>query len=118
MPKESVSLSLPTSAVDLTRACCSGENYDVWIAAHGQRMGSPGIANYLAWAAQVLEEESYRALFREEVFSEYAARETLADILMASAPLGRKELQAAVQRSLQDARTEVPGLTLRLPPED
>lgn len=109
---EAAAPSLLFSTVDLTRCCCSQENYDAWIALHGLPMGSAGVAHYLARAAQVLEEQSYAALFRQESFDEWAAREHLADILMASAPLSRDELQAAALTSLREARThQAPGLT-------
>jgi hypothetical protein len=93
------------SIVDLTRCCCSQENYDAWIALHGFPLGSAGIAAYLARAAQVLKAESEAASFRQEPFDEWSARERFADILMSSGPLSPKELQAAARTSLSEART-------------
>ena len=92
--------------VDLIRCCCSQENYDAWITWHGLPIGSAGIASYLARAAPVLAEESYAARFRQEPFDQWSAREHLADILMASAPLSPEEWQAAARTSLCEARTE------------
>ena len=104
MPPEAASPSLLWSTVDLVRACCTHEQYDHWMALHGLPIGSAGIAHYLARATQVFEEQAYAVSWRTTC-NEYAARETYADILMASAPLSREELQAAALTSLREART-------------
>src|SRR4051812_31729719 len=80
-PPEAALPSLLLGTVDLTRCCCTQENYDAWITLHGLPIGSAGIASYLARAAQVLEAESDAALFRQEPLDEWSAREHLADIL-------------------------------------
>jgi hypothetical protein len=105
-PPEAAPPSSLLGTVDLIRCCCSQENYDAWITLYGLPIGSAGIASYLARAAQVLVEESYAALFRQELFDEWAAREHFADLLMASALLFPEELQAAARTSLCEARTE------------
>jgi hypothetical protein len=92
--------SLLISGVDLTRACCASENYDAWIAVHGQAMGSPGIAHYFVLAAKTFAEHP---MVRKPDFNAFAARETLADILMASAPLDQEQLREASSLSVLDA---------------
>ena len=116
-PPEAAALSLLWSTVDLTRCCCSQEHYDAWMARYGLPLGSAKVAQYLAQAAQVFEAQSYAALFREEHFDEWAARETFADRLIASAPLGEEALRTAAVASIREAHQErVP--VARRPHED
>ena len=105
MPHKAARRSLLVHIVDLTRCCCSQENYDAWMATHGLPLGAAGIASYLARAAQVLAEECETARFRQKPFDKWSAREHFADILMASAPLSRRVASRRPDQ-LCEARTD------------
>ena len=103
---EAAAPALLWSTVDLVRCCCSHEQYDAWMERYGLALGAAGIAHYFACAAQAFEEQSYAALWRRESFNEWAARECLADRLMASAPLRGEELRQAAARTVREIRRE------------
>jgi hypothetical protein len=93
------------AAVDLTRACCASDNYLSWLSLHEAGLGgSAGITQYLTRAAIAYEEQAHQ--FQRKPFDAAAfdARDNLADILMASAPLTEDELQAAVTMAIHEAR--------------
>ena len=93
------------TAIDLTRSCCAHESYPGWLSANrGTLAGSAEIANYLASAAIAFEEQAHPAVFAD--FEVFDARDNLADILMASAPLTSDELRAAVANAVREARSE------------
>jgi hypothetical protein len=93
------------TAIDLTRACCAHENYLTWLSMHrGTLAGSTEIANYFATAAIAFEEQAHPTVFA--VFEAFDARDNLADILMASAPLTSDELRTALTHAMREARPE------------
>jgi hypothetical protein len=93
------------TSIDLTRACCAHENYLAWLSAHRVSLaGSADIANYLANAAIAFEEQAHPTVFVD--FEAFDARDNLADILMASAPLTCEELCTAVANAIREARSE------------
>jgi hypothetical protein len=98
---------LAVTAIDLTRACAAHELYLPWLQIHRLALnGSAGIANYLFLAALAFEEQAHPQLpTGADVF---VAREILADILMASAPLSSGELREAVRLALQEASDDTP----------
>jgi hypothetical protein len=90
---------------DLTRACCPHENYLAWLSPNrGTLAGSAEIANYFANAAIAFEEQAHPALFAD--FEAFDARDNLADILMASAPLTCDEFRNAVATAISEAHSE------------
>ena len=93
---------LTLSTIDLTRACAAHELYVPWCAQHAQT--SAAIAQYLAAAAIELEEQLHSG--PGLAADPFAARETLADFLMASTPLPPNELINAVQQAIADAQSE------------
>ena len=93
---------LTLSAIDLTRACAAHELYVPWCAQHAQT--SAAIAQYLAAAAIELEEQLHSGPGLSA--DPFVARETLADFLMASAPLSPNDLTNAVQQAIADAESE------------
>ena len=111
-PNEAAPPSLLWSTVDLTRCCCSHEDYDAWMTRHGLVLGAAGVAHYLAKAAQVFEAQSYAAPFREERFDEWAARETFADRLMTAAPLSEEELGVTALTSIWEAHQDTLPATI------
>jgi hypothetical protein len=93
------------TAIDLTRACCAHENYLAWLSIHRCFLpGSADIVNYFANAAIAFEEQAHPTLFAD--FEAFDARDNLADILMASAPLTSEELRTAVSHAIHEARSE------------
>lgn len=93
------------TAIDLTRACCASDNYLDWLSLHSDSLhGSAGIANYFANAALAFEEQAHPHLGPD--FDVFDARDNLADILMASAPLSCEELRAAVTAAIREARLD------------
>src|SRR5689334_3076618 len=91
-------------AIDLTCACCAHENYLTWLSIHrGTLAGSVDIANYFANAAIAFGEQAHPTVFAD--FEAFDARDNLADILMASAPLIGDELRAAVADAIREARS-------------
>ena len=93
---------LVLSAVDLTRKCTEHELYLTWLQLHTVSLhGSAGIAQYLFLAAVALEEQAHRQASHS--FDPYIARETFADILMASVPLSCEELRAAASSAICEA---------------
>ena len=93
------------TAIDLTRACCANDNYLRWLSHHSDALrGSAGIANYLANAALSFEEQAHPHLRPD--FGAFDARDNLADILMASAPLSSDELRTAVTTAIREARLD------------
>ncbi len=71
------------TVADLTRSCCANENYFAWLSNQADELrNSVEIAQYLGQAAEVFEQQAHS---RREEFDELAARDKLADILMASA---------------------------------
>jgi hypothetical protein len=93
---------LAVAAIDLTRACAAHELYSVWLELHSLQLGgSAGIANYLCLAAVAFEEQAHPQI--STGFDPFVAREILADILIASAPLSCDELQSAVAIAISEA---------------
>jgi hypothetical protein len=93
------------TAIDLTRACCANDNYLLWLSHHSDGLhGSAGIANYLANAAVAFEEQAHPQIGAD--FDAFDARDNLADILMASAPLSADELRAAITNAICEARAD------------
>ncbi|MGI9072241.1 MAG: hypothetical protein ACR2JB_13230 [Bryobacteraceae bacterium] len=93
------------TAIDLTRACCANDNYLSWLLHHSDALhGSAGIANYLANAALAFEEQAHPRIRPD--FDVFDARDNLADILMASAPLSSDELRGAVSTVIREARLD------------
>ena len=93
------------TAIDLTRACCANDQYLFWLSHHSDALhGSAGIANYFANAAAAFEEQAHPQSCPD--FDVFNARDDLADILMASAPLSCDELRAAVTAAIGEAETE------------
>jgi hypothetical protein len=96
---------LLVTAIDLTRACCAHDNYLNWLSENrGTLAGSAELANYFASAAIAFEEQAHPTVFAD--FEGFDARDNLADILMASAPLTSDELRAAVTKAIREARYE------------
>src|SRR5947209_369429 len=96
---------LLVTAIDLSRACCASDNYLPWLSEHSDALdGSPGIANYLANAALSFEEQAHPHLGPD--FDVFDARDNLADLVMASAPLSCDELRAAVTVTIREARLD------------
>lgn len=93
---------LTLSAIDLTRACAAHELYVPWCAQHAQT--SAAIAQHLAAAAIELEAQLHSGPGLSA--DPFVARETLADFLMASAPLSPNELTNAIQQAIADAQSE------------
>ena len=95
------------TAIDLTRACCANDNYLLWLSHHSDALhGSAGIANYLANAAAAFEEQAHPQIGAD--FDAFDARDNLADILMASAPLSADELRVAVAKAIYEAKADSP----------
>jgi hypothetical protein len=93
---------LVVTAIDLTSACAAHELYPVWLELHSTQFnGSAGIANYLCLAAVAFEEQAHPQV--STGFDPFVAREILADILIASAPLSCDELQSAVGTAISEA---------------
>ena len=93
------------TAIDLTRACCANDNYLLWLSHHSDALhGSAGIANYLANAAAVFEEQAHPQIGAD--FNAFDARDNVADILMASAPLSTDELRLAVTKAIREAKAD------------
>jgi hypothetical protein len=93
------------TAIDLTRACCANDNYLTWLSLYSDALsGSAGIANYFANAALAFEEQAHPQICRE--FDVFDARDNLADILMASAPLSSDELRGVVTAAIREAATD------------
>jgi hypothetical protein len=96
---------LLVTAIDLTRACCAHDNYLSWLSIYrGTLPGSADVANYFASAAIAFEEQAHPTVFSD--FEAFDARDNLADILMASAPLTSDELREAVADAIREARLE------------
>jgi len=93
---------LTLSAIDLTRACAAHELYVPWCAQPAQT--SAAIAQYLATAAIELDAQLHSGPGLSA--DPFVARETLADFLMASAPLSPIELTKAVEQAIDDAESE------------
>jgi hypothetical protein len=97
------------TAIDLTRACCANDHYLLWLSHHSDALhGSAGIANYLANAALAFEEQAHPQVCPG--FDAFDARDNLADILMASAPLSCDELRAAVTAAIREAKADASPL--------
>ncbi|MGH6682110.1 MAG: hypothetical protein ACREDL_24970 [Bradyrhizobium sp.] len=97
-----VAYDLLLTAIDLTRACCANDNYLPWLSHHANALrASAGIANYVANAAFAFEEQAH--LHVHPGFDIFDARDNLADILMASAPLSSDELRDAVTAAIRNA---------------
>jgi hypothetical protein len=93
------------AAVDLTRASCASHNYLSWLALHEAPLGgSAGITQYITRAAIAYEEQARQYQRKPFSVAAFDARDNLADILMASAPLTEDELQAAVTMAIHEAR--------------
>ena len=96
---------LPLTAIDLTRACCANDDYILWLSHYSDALhGSAGIANYLANAASAFEEQAHPQIGAN--FDAFDARDNVADILMASAPLSADELRVAVTNAICEAKTD------------
>jgi hypothetical protein len=88
------------SAIDLTRACCANAYYFEWLEKYEPLLdGSLGIARYFAAAAGGLDDA--RRAFRDR-FDELDARDTLADLLMSSAPFPEEHLPNIAGRAIQE----------------
>jgi hypothetical protein len=109
MTPAQVARDLTITAIDLTRACSEHELYVIWLRNWTPALnGSAGIANYLFLAAMAFEEQAHPQLpTAADVFE---AREILADILMASAPLSSDELRQAVKLSMDEASEDTPNV--------
>jgi hypothetical protein len=93
------------TAIDLTRACCANDNYFPWLSRYSDALpGSAGIANYFANAALAFEEQAHPQICLE--FDVFDARDNLADILMASAPLSSDELRAVIITAIREATAD------------
>lgn len=93
------------AAVDLTRACCASHNYLSWLSLHEAPLGgSAGITQYITRAAIAYEEQARQYQRKPFSVAAFDARDNLADILMASAPLSEDELNAAVTMAIHEAR--------------
>jgi hypothetical protein len=96
--------ALLITAVDLTRSCCANENYFCWLSNHAEELqDSVAIANYLALATDIFQ---FQANAHIKHFDPLAARDSFADVLMASSLLTVPELQAAVTQCIQECRFE------------
>ena len=92
-------------------ACCASDRYLIWLSHYSDAFhGSTGIANYFANAALAFEEQAHPKVGFE--FDVFDARDNLADILMASAPLSSNELRAAATPAIREANADfhVPSL--------
>ncbi len=104
MTAASATHDLLVTLADLTRACCANENYFAWLTLNDKAFnGSVGIASYLASAALAFEEQSHPTGDTVDVLS---ARDSLADILMVSAPLSPDEMRAAVAQCIRECRDQ------------
>jgi hypothetical protein len=93
------------TAIDLTRACCANDNYLAWLSRYSDALaGSAGIANYFANAALAFEEQAHPQIYLD--FDVFDARDNLADILMASAPLSSDEFRGAVTAAIHEAAAD------------
>jgi len=93
------------TAIDLTRASCANDNYLTWLSCYSDALaGSAGIANYFANAALAFEEQAHPQICTD--FDAFDARDNLADILMASAPLSSDELRGAVTTAIREAAAD------------
>jgi hypothetical protein len=93
------------TAIDLTRACCANDNHLLWLSHYSDALhGSAGIANYLANAAVAFEEQAHPQIGAD--FDAFDARDNLADILMASAPLSADEFRVAVTNAICEAKAD------------
>jgi hypothetical protein len=93
------------TAIDLTRACCANDDYLLWLSHYSDALhGSAGIANYLANSASAFEEQAHPQIRAD--FDAFDARDNLADILMASAPLSTDELRMAVMNAICEAKAD------------
>jgi len=93
------------TAFDLTRAACANDNYLAWLSRYSDALsGSAGIANYFANAALAFEEQAHPQICTD--FDAFDARDNLADILMASAPLSSDELRGAVTAAIHEAAAD------------
>lgn len=88
---------LVVSAIDLTRACAENELYLAWLVAHSK--GSQFVADYLCRATLAFHMQS-RA--ESLPFDAFVARETYADLLIASAPLSNQELARAAGTAIRE----------------
>ena len=95
--------AVSSPALDLALACCFHPHYEVWMARHGRPLGSAGLGQYWAQAAQCFEEQSYAASWQQS-YRESAAREIYVRFLLDSAPLSPEELRKAAERSFEEAR--------------
>ena len=99
------SCDLLLTAIDLTRACCANDNYLLWLSYHSDALhGSAGIANYLANAAVAFEEQAHPQIGAD--FDAFDARDNVANMLMASAPLSADELRVAVTNAICEAKAD------------
>ncbi len=93
------------TAIDLTRACCAHDHYLFWLSHYSDALhGSAGIANYFANAALAFEEQAHPQIYSG--FDVFDARDNMADILMATAPLSSDELRAVVTAAIREARED------------
>jgi hypothetical protein len=93
------------TAIDLTRASCANDNYLAWLSRYSDALaGSAGIANYFANAALAFEEQAHPQICTD--FDAFDARDNLADILMASAPLSCDELRGVVTAAIHEATAD------------
>jgi hypothetical protein len=102
------------TAIDLTRACCANDIYLAWFSRYSDALsGSAGIANHFANAALAFEEQAHPQICTD--FDGFDARDDLADILMASAPLLPDDLRGAVTTAIHEAAADFFPLPIILP---